>query len=45
MNKWYMHNPELVQETKNALLDFDIQTDHRISFRWLDLVKVNKINE
>ena len=32
-NKWYMHNPETVQENEMhvVLWDFEIQTDHLIS--------------
>ena len=39
-NKWYMHNPESVleNETHKLLSDFEIQTDHLISARRLDLV-------
>ena len=35
MNKWYMDNPQYVQEneTQIFLLDFQIQTDHLISAR------------
>ena len=42
--KWYMHNPESVLEKKmhKILWDFDKQTDHLISVRWLELVIVNK---
>ena len=47
MNKWYMHNPENVldNETHKPLWDFEMQTDHLISARWLDLVIVNKKKE
>ena len=43
-NKWYMHNPEPVQEnaTHKVLWDFEIQTDHLISARRPDLVKKKK---
>ena len=43
-NKWYMHNPEsfLEKETHKLLWDFEIQTNHIISARRLDLVIVNK---
>ena len=39
-----MHNPESVQENvmHKITLDLEIQTDHRISARRLDLVIVNK---
>ena len=44
MNKWYLHNPESVQEneTQKLLWDFEIQTNHLISARQPDLVIVNK---
>ena len=43
-NKWYMHKPAPVPEndTHKLLWDFDIQTDHRISFRRPDLIIINK---
>ena len=43
-NKWYMHNPAPVLEndTHKLLWDFDIQTDHLISARRLDLITINK---
>ena len=43
-NKWYMHNPTSVLEndTHKLLWDFDIQTDHLISARRLDLMIINK---
>ena len=43
-NKWYLHNPEFVQEneTHKLLWDFEIQTDHQISARRPDLVIINK---
>ena len=43
-NKWYMHNPAPVLEndTHKLLLDYDIQTDHLISARRVDLIIVNK---
>ena len=43
-NKWFMHNPETVQEneTHKLLWDFEIQTDHLISDRWQDLLIINK---
>ena len=43
-NKWYMHNLELVlgNETHELLWDFDIQTDHLISTRRLDLIIIIK---
>ena len=43
-NKWYMHNPESVQEneTHKFLWDFEIQTDYLISARLPDLILVNK---
>ena len=39
-----MHKPEFVLENEmhKILLDFDIQTDHLISARRLDLVIMNK---
>ena len=38
-----MHNPESVleNETHKLLWDFEIQTDHQISARQPDLVKIN----
>ena len=46
-NKWYMHNPAhiLENDTHKLLWDFDIQTDHLISARRLDLIIINKKNE
>ena len=43
-NKWYMHNPAPVLEndTHKLLWVFDIQTDHLISARRLDLIIINK---
>ena len=43
-NKWYMHNPEsiLENETHKVLWNFEVQTDHLISARQQDLVRVNK---
>ena len=43
-NKWYMHNPAPVIEydTHKPLWDFDIQTDHPISARILNLIIINK---
>ena len=43
-NKWYMYNPEPVQEnnTHKLLWDFDIQTNHQISARRPDLIIINK---
>ena len=43
-NKWYMHNPESVleNETHKLLGDFEIQTDHLISARRVDLIIINK---
>ena len=42
-----MHNPESVQEneTPTVLWDFDTQTNHLISARRPDLVKVKKRKE
>ena len=42
-NKWYMHNPTFVLEndTHKLLWDFDIQTDHLISARRPDLIRIN----
>ena len=40
-NKWYMHNSKSVLETHKFPWDFEIQTDHLISARRLDLVIVN----
>ena len=39
-----MHNPEsiLENETYKLLKDFEIQTDHLISARRTDLIKINK---
>ena len=44
MNKWYMHKPESVEENEmhKVLWDFEIQTDHLIPARRLELVIVNK---
>ena len=44
MNKWYMHNPESVQENEMHKLrwDFVIQTDQLNSARWPDREIVNK---
>ena len=43
-NKWYMHNQEAVlkNETPKVLWYFEIQTDHLISPRPLDLIIINK---
>ena len=43
-NKWYMHNPESVQEneTHKILRDFAIQTSHLILARRPDLVIIKK---
>ena len=43
-NKWYMQNPESVQEneTHELFWDFDIQTDHLISAKQPDLIINNK---
>ena len=43
-NKWYMHNPESVQEneTHKLLWYFNIQTDHQISARRPDLMIINR---
>ena len=45
-NKWYMHNPESVQEndTHKLLWDFDTHMDHLISHKRPDLITINKIN-
>ena len=42
-NKWYMHNPEPIQEnaTHNLLWDFEIQTDQLIPDRRPDLMIIN----
>ena len=47
MKKWHMHNPASVleNETYKLLWDFEIQTDHLISTRRLDLVIINKKRE
>ena len=44
MNKWYMHNLESVPENEipKLLCDFEIQTDHQILARRLDLEIVKK---
>ena len=44
INKWYKHNPAPVQEndTHKLLWDFNIQTDHLIRARRLDLIIINK---
>ena len=46
-NKWYVRNPSaaLENETHKLLRDFEIQTDHLISARRLDLVKINNKRE
>ena len=43
-NKWYMHNPESVQEngTHKLLWDSEMHTDHLISARRPDLIIINK---
>ena len=43
MNKWYMLDPASVLEndTHKLLWDFEIQTDHLISARRPDLIKIN----
>ena len=43
-NKWYMHNPAPVLENDmhKLLWDFNIQTDHLILVRRLDLIVINK---
>ena len=43
-NKCYIHNPESVleNETHKLLWDFDIQTNHLISARRLDLIIIHK---
>ena len=43
---WYMHNPKsfLENETLKVLWDFEIQIDHIILARRLDLVIVNNNN-
>ena len=43
-NKWYMHEPTAVlwNVTHKPLWDFDIQTDHLISARRLDLIAITK---
>ena len=43
-NKWCMHNPESVLENEmhKYLWDFEIQTDHLISARWLDPIIINQ---
>ena len=43
-NKWYMHNPTYILEndTHKLLWDFDIKTDHLISTRRIDLIRINK---
>ena len=44
-NKWYMHNPESVleNETRKLVWDFEIQPDHLISARRLDLIIIKQI--
>ena len=46
MNKWYMHDPASVQENDTHKLqwDFDIQTDHQMSTRRPDLIRINNKN-
>ena len=43
-NKWYMHNPASLLEnvTHKFRWDYDIQTDHLISTRRLDLIIINQ---
>ena len=42
-NKWYMHNPAVLEnDTHKLLWDFDIHTDHLISARRPDLIIINK---
>ena len=43
-NKWYMHNPAPVLENDShkLLWDFDIQTDHLIRARRLNLIIITK---
>ena len=43
-NKWYMHNPESVlgNGTHKVFRDFKIQTDHLISTRRRDLIRINE---
>ena len=43
-NKWYKHNPAsaLENNTHKLLWDFDVQTDHLILARRLDLIIINK---
>ena len=43
-NKWYKHNPALVQENDShkLLWDFSIQTDHLIPARRPELIIINK---
>ena len=43
-DKWYIHNPESVLENDmhKLLWGFDIQSDHLISARRPDLIKINK---
>ena len=45
-NKWYMHKPASVpeNETHKFLGDFEIQTDHLILARRLDLIIINNNN-
>ena len=46
-NKWYIHNPAPVQknDSHKLLLDFNIQTDHLILVKRLDLIIINKKRE
>ena len=43
INKWYMHNPAPVlgNDSHKLLWDFNIQTDHLIPARRLDLIIIN----
>ena len=43
-NKWYIQNPESIQENEidKLLWDFVIQMDHLISARRPDLIIINK---
>ena len=44
ITQWYIHKPESVleNETHKILSDFEIQTDHSILARRLDLVLIKK---
>ena len=44
-NKWDIHKPDLENKNRKIHWDFEIQTDHPIHTRRLDLAWINKNNE